>query len=181
MPILAVEVSRNRVRSSVVQSIEKSGASMKMRSGLTDWYHEAGNGLPKTTRSVFWSAKRVNVPPACSKPIQKTIEKTATIRMTAIRCHSSRVKGALGSSFSRAGSAGWPIAASAGTGVGDAGIGPPDGRATTAVIAAMTSDRTSQYPRTASRPNPGIDRPIAAAGAKAAYTSPTPTSVSSAT
>ena len=71
----------------------KKGARVMMKTGLIDWKTEAGMLEPKIVRSVSLSAKRLSVPPDCSKPIQKTMENRLMITMTEIRCQSTLVNG----------------------------------------------------------------------------------------
>lgn len=64
-----------------------------MKTGFTAWKYDAGISTPKTVRFVCSLAKRLSVPPDCSNPIQKRIEKRLMIMITPIRCQSTAVKG----------------------------------------------------------------------------------------
>ena len=70
-----------------------------MTSGLIDWNQEAGTSKPLTMRSVFLSANKAIVPPACSKPVQNAITNTITMMMLSTRPHSARFRGAVSASL----------------------------------------------------------------------------------
>ena len=52
------------------------------------WNADAGIKNPNSSRSVFLSAKRVIVPPACSNPVQNTITKSITMKIAITLAHS---------------------------------------------------------------------------------------------
>jgi hypothetical protein len=70
---------------SQIQSQAKTGASRMMNIEFTDWRKLAGTSHPPITRSVRSRAKRLSEEPACSKPDQKTAEKTKSTTITASR------------------------------------------------------------------------------------------------
>ncbi len=60
----------------------KTGASVKMKSELSDWNQLLGNSHPRTEVRVLLSAKRFNVEPACSKTDQKSAAARNSTAMT---------------------------------------------------------------------------------------------------
>ena len=76
-------------RPSETHSQANTGAKSTTKTGSTDWYQLEGNSYPSTTLSVFWSANRVRLLPACSKPTQNRVAKMKRTMMAPMRFVSS--------------------------------------------------------------------------------------------
>ena len=78
---------------SLLHSIENSGASSTMKSGLSDWNQPVGTVKLPTERSVYRSANRFRRPPACSKAAQNITTKMKITKITRSRSRSICVSG----------------------------------------------------------------------------------------